>query len=68
VQAATRLRHPAAVQVYDYGQTEDGVCYYYVMEYLPGLAALQEAHALGLVHRDVKPGRLCILRSRARSR
>src|SRR5262249_24998172 len=36
VQAATRLTHPAAVQVYDYGQEPDGTCYY-VMEYLPGM-------------------------------
>jgi serine/threonine-protein kinase len=36
VRAATRLTHPAAVQVYDFGQTEDGA-FYYAMEYLPGL-------------------------------
>src|SRR5581483_11553600 len=36
VQAATRLAHPAAVQVYDYGRADDGT-FYYVMEYLPGL-------------------------------
>src|SRR5262245_65557228 len=36
VQAATRLTHPTAVQVYDYGREPDGT-FYYVMEYLPGL-------------------------------
>src|SRR5262249_11181699 len=81
----------AAVQVYDYGQTEDGTCYY-VMEYLPGLTleqivrqrgtfppgrviyvlrqvcgALDEAHALGLIHRDVKPGNIMLCRLGGRS-
>jgi eukaryotic-like serine/threonine-protein kinase len=36
VEAAARLTHPAAVQVYDYGREPDGT-FYYVMEYLPGL-------------------------------
>lgn len=36
VAAATRLAHPAAVQVYDYGRATDGTLYY-VMECLPGL-------------------------------
>jgi serine/threonine-protein kinase len=36
VSAVTRLSHPAAVQVYDYGRSDDGTLYY-VMEYLPGL-------------------------------
>jgi serine/threonine-protein kinase len=35
--ATTRLSHPNAVQVYDYGYTEDGT-FYYAMEYLPGLS------------------------------
>jgi serine/threonine-protein kinase len=37
VQAMTRLSHPNAAQVYDYGHTEDGT-FYYAMEYLPGLS------------------------------
>lgn len=37
VKAMSRLSHWNTVEVFDYGQTEDGT-FYYVMEYLPGLS------------------------------
>ena len=37
VQATARLRHPNTVEIYDYGEAEDGT-FFYVMEYLPGMS------------------------------
>ncbi len=79
VTLASRLQHPATVEIFDYGRTRDGT-FYFAMEYIDGLTlaqlverdgaqpaarvahilrqvceSLREAHAKGLVHRDVKP-------------
>ena len=37
VRSAAQLSHPNTIEIYDYGQTEDGT-FYYVMEYLTGLS------------------------------
>jgi serine/threonine-protein kinase len=89
--AASRLNHPNAITILDFGQTEDGWSFI-AMEYLSGkdlcrvlfedgalppqrvrrltvqiLAALDEAHAAGVVHRDLKPENIMIANLRSES-
>jgi serine/threonine-protein kinase len=44
--ATAELVHPNTVRVFDYGQTEDGLCYY-VMEYLEGETLRSHVERLG---------------------
>ena len=53
VRSAAQLSHPNTIEIYDYGQTEDGT-FYYVMEYLTGLTLADLVTKFG----PLPPGRV----------
>ena len=53
MQSAARLEHPNTIEIYDYGNTDDGT-FYYVMEYLQGLSLSDLVRRAG----PLPPGRV----------
>lgn len=56
VRTAARLSHPNTIEIFDYGQTDDGT-FYYVMEYLRGLNLEDLVRQAG----PLPPGRVVFL-------
>jgi serine/threonine-protein kinase len=85
---ASRISHPNVCQIYDFGETPDGLIYL-AMEFIEGQAlkdlieaegalhparaasilkqaadALQAAHDLSIVHRDIKPDNIMVVQGK----
>ena len=56
--ATSMVQHPSLVQIYEYGQTEDGIAFL-VMEFLDGGTLRQKLEALGGRFTAERAMRLC---------